>query len=1003
MKLQYLKNFPKVLQGKLFISLLVILGCQSGLYGQTMNNPMDPESLFKYETVNTPTTAALIQNIVYPVNYSTGLPEIKIPLYEVKSGSVTLPIYLTYHASGIKLNDVDGWTGAGWNLVAEPMVSRIVQGRADASDMTCKFDKNAYLNRDYVRSLAINNNWEQPDEFYYRLLNKQGMFMYSMEPKDSTKKFLPLPYEDIRIDWITPFFKIIDDDGTIYKFNGGAEYSDGYKVGWKASSITSANRKDSISFSYDTRQIEHVMKVHNDYMVVRDNFSWKGYLASERGDAPDASSYLPDEWMQDPIIYSTVNDETKGYQRDENGEIVADWDMSFASPSNSNLFTRSQYLQEIRFNQGKIVFTLKQNSTKLGKITVYNLFGEVVKEIQFNYIVSGYLLKRYFLESIVVTSKDGNVSEKYRFGYYEYDRLPHAESRAVDYWGYFNGKYRPDDETLIPWQTITATKGEMSLEGVYSKKDISLSFGSKYSRESDEECMMYGVLNEITYPTGSTDEFIYEANRYLTTTEEENVRIVGGLRVKQIKTKVKDKEIKVRTFKYGEDEDGNGYSLTYDDFNYFMLEQNMYLGDPLTTWYIPTGWYYAPNYDHYITARQRTFFCNPIWPITHSRGSSVMYSSVTEYNGTPEKNSGKTVYRYHIKYWTTPPNGYNTIQSNPHNDWKFGHLVSKVIYKNDNGIYKPLESIENDYSSSMKSFGKILIGEAATNAVIREAISGIIPNEARYDVEYARTTIDVGAKLLMKSRHVIYADSGTVSIVTNYEYADPSSIYPTRITETGSDSVNGVTILTYPKDYKNVYPYTEMARYNILNSVVKKEYVRDSSYIAIETPFIKSSENIYVPSKMVVSRDSLSSGDVRAVYSYDGYGKVRQEVRNDKETIVYLYGYKNQHVIARVENATYAQVVKALGGESMVDKLALASKPSLYDMQEVNNLRYSLLGASVITYTYEPLVGVASITDPLGVTTGYEYDGLGRLSKTYIMNNSKKEFIESYEYNYTNE
>ena len=42
----------------------------------------------------------------------------------------------------------------------------------------------------------------------------------------------------------------------------------------------------------------------------------------------------------------------------------------------------------------------------------------------------------------------------------------------------------------------------------------------------------------------------------------------------------------------------------------------------------------------------------------------------------------------------------------------------------------------------------------------------------------------------------------------------------------------------------------------------------------------------------------------------------------------------------------------------------------------------TLSGAMVTTFTYDPLVGVTSTTDPKGRTTYYEYDGLGRLKRT---------------------
>jgi YD repeat-containing protein len=49
---------------------------------------------------------------------------------------------------------------------------------------------------------------------------------------------------------------------------------------------------------------------------------------------------------------------------------------------------------------------------------------------------------------------------------------------------------------------------------------------------------------------------------------------------------------------------------------------------------------------------------------------------------------------------------------------------------------------------------------------------------------------------------------------------------------------------------------------------------------------------------------------------------------------------------------------------------------------KLDELRLYPVGAQLVSYTYDPLVGVTSQTDPDGRTTFYEYDGLGRLVRT---------------------
>ena len=66
------------------------------------------------------------------------------------------------------------------------------------------------------------------------LINRACLRM-SMEPVDKSRNFLPIPYENIRIDWTGDYFQITDDDGAVYKFAGGRETGEGNSnpIGWK--------------------------------------------------------------------------------------------------------------------------------------------------------------------------------------------------------------------------------------------------------------------------------------------------------------------------------------------------------------------------------------------------------------------------------------------------------------------------------------------------------------------------------------------------------------------------------------------------------------------------------------------------------------------------------------------------------------------------------------------------------------------------------------------------
>src|SRR6266705_4090222 len=62
-------------------------------------------------SIAAPTAASLGKYADIPVSYHTGIPQINIPLYTVKAGPLSLPIGLSYHASGLKVLESASWVG----------------------------------------------------------------------------------------------------------------------------------------------------------------------------------------------------------------------------------------------------------------------------------------------------------------------------------------------------------------------------------------------------------------------------------------------------------------------------------------------------------------------------------------------------------------------------------------------------------------------------------------------------------------------------------------------------------------------------------------------------------------------------------------------------------------------------------------------------------------------------------------------------------------------------
>ena len=163
--------------------------------------------------------------------------------------------------------------------------------------------------------------------------------------------------------------------------------------------------------------------------------------------------------------------------------------------------------------------------------------------------------------------------------------------------------------------------------------------------------------------------------------------------------------------------------------------------------------------------------------------------------------------------------------------------------------------------------------------------------------------------------------------------------------------------------------------------------------------------DLLLPESIYTAQDDTVASSLEKRISYDNYDEYGNIVQYTADGVngVILWGYDGQYPIADIKGATYEEVMAALGfsPESI-------SKNSIPDMVQVDSLRVKLPNAFVITYIYQPLVGVISSTDPSGITTYYDYDDFNRLKRTYIKEkdssgNEIEKNIQTYDYHYKNQ
>ncbi|MGU9940270.1 hypothetical protein ACNFNZ_17025 [Empedobacter brevis] len=144
---------------------------------------------------------------------------------------------------------------------------------------------------------------------------------------------------------------------------------------------------------------------------------------------------------------------------------------------------------------------------------------------------------------------------------------------------------------------------------------------------------------------------------------------------------------------------------------------------------------------------------------------------------------------------------------------------------------------------------------------------------------------------------------------------------------------------------------------------------------------------------------------------YDDFGNVLQKTSKTGIPTTYIYGYNSSLLIAIIEGANYTQVMQALGlgtDKNSYKNLDIYIKSN----QDVNEAKEVALQQSldqfrlnsqlkeylITTYTYDPFIGMRSMTTPSGNKEYYFYDNAHQLIRIEDINhNIIKEF--KYKYN----
>jgi YD repeat-containing protein len=478
---------------------------------------------FNYNlTPPSPEVSSLAKFAATNVNYASGKPQITIPLYTVKSGSISIPISLDYAAGGIKVEEISSTVGLGWALNAGGIISRTVVGIGDDHPGYGYLDNNQYNAENFHQLMLENNNNPnhpytsllhnlnqdihnnqldvEPDMYFFNLPGSAGKFILNQADK---KPYL-IEFQKISIEYQRPTdsyshlgefnrWVVTTKDGTRYIFGTGVSSGSGLlkesnsytrtdvrtaskteTTAWFLREIISANNADTITFGYTAYNTNYCNQVAETKRLAFIN-NYNCLPAEEiTYSKSSVTSYL----------VTSINGR---FGKVEFSYTDGRLDLSGGKKLSSIVVTNNQNIVAKRFSFTTSYFQGTANPGSYligcpgnwGSGSVYRLKLDSIKEL------------------------DGLGQELVNTLEYDYNEstgriLPDRNSKSQDFWGYYNGE---SNTTLVPrypsiphWAT-----------------DVYVLDGAK--RSVSEAFATIGSLTAIKHPTGGKTTFEFESNQ----------------------------------------------------------------------------------------------------------------------------------------------------------------------------------------------------------------------------------------------------------------------------------------------------------------------------------------------------------------------------------------------------------------------------------------------------------------------------------------------------------
>ncbi|MBO4371182.1 MAG: hypothetical protein J5808_07500, partial [Paludibacteraceae bacterium] len=603
------------------------------------------------------------------VNGYQGTANICIPLFDLELCGKKFPVTLSYNSSGIKVAQEASWIGLGWNLNIGGCITRQVMG---GNDFYREYLKYPYIDQqvtdysvqelvekgyNYSSQYLLTQGWQvpypnifgydtQPDEFYFNFGGHCGAFFF--EPKSQKSQQTIKPVIVNQEEWLDITF-LLNKDAFVVRDIDGFRYYFGTKEYTKPNSYTSHGINGSLgkltppdasslyTFGEDHSNVSAWML---DSIVAPNGEAIRFQYAQESILTPVQTSEI-DLVRLDPV-YESFPDKHRYTATYSNARIDQQRLIGITTPTLSVGFSTSprKDLNSVDNSNAPRAcnsILVKEENNILKRFGFYqSYFGNT----------SAFTTCRLKLDSIIIGQRNyiGQQTvgdyQIYNFTYNNGDYLPAKNSRQRDLWGFYNKSTAPDYWGGADSKSEGTNLPSMKVKSQNTYRTI---FYGR-NKKCNASCMQYGMLTDITYPTGGKTHFSYEPHSFEPMrTEIKEVKLVnnGYASVNYFEDPGDKSQLKVSS--------NTAQTIILSDTTEVLFDISYYMQyqitEPINANLViqkkNTTGYYANVYNHSVMTNPETKTGSDRQTVLLPQGSYSVYWQCSNNINVPNDNNGQ--------------------------------------------------------------------------------------------------------------------------------------------------------------------------------------------------------------------------------------------------------------------------------------------------------------------------------------------------------------------------